>query len=78
MKLKIVVDESGRLIIPKTIRKSVGIKTKSTVFVEQIEDKIVITPAVKNCVICDSNKCVRVVNGKNICDSCIQKINQLK
>lgn len=65
------VDELGRIVIPKHIRRSLGLETRTKVQFETEGDKLIITKANVTCVLCGSENDLTEVHGKHICQSCI-------
>lgn len=51
---EVKLDVLGRVCIPKKMRESLGMQVDSTVCIEQVEDKVVITNALLNstCPVC--------------------------
>ena len=68
------IDELGRLVIPKEMRKKLGIANTDPVefFVE--EDKIIVKKYLPVCHFCGAIEDVSEFKGKNICAACIEQI----
>lgn len=68
------IDELGRLVIPKEMRKKLGIANTDPVefFVE--EDKIIVKKYLPVCHFCGASEDVSEFKGKNICAACIEQI----
>ena len=68
------IDELGRLVIPKEMRKKLVIANTDPVefFVE--EDKIIVKKYLPVCHFCGAIEDVREFKGKNICAACIEQI----
>ncbi len=69
------VDDLGRLVIPKEIRKALKIKEKDPVDIYLKDGVICIEPFRLQCVCCgndDEDKLV-VVDGVHMCPVCIEK-----
>ena len=71
------VDELGRIVIPKEIRRSFKIKDKDLLEIFIEGDSIVLKKAVSSCVICNSSEQIEEINEKFICRKCIEKINAM-
>jgi len=68
------VDELGRIVIPKHIRRTLGLETKTKVAFEVEGDRLVITKAAPTCIICGSENELIEVNGKYVCAACASLI----
>lgn len=68
------IDELGRLVVPKEMRKKLGIANTDPVefFVE--EDRIILKKYLPVCHFCGASEKVSEFKGKNICESCISEI----
>lgn len=70
------VDELGRVVIPKEIIRSRGIKRKDNIEIyidEDDEDIIILRLCTFGCYVCNSDKDLRKIKGKHICAKCLQK-----
>ncbi len=68
------IDDLGRIVIPITYRKALALKDGDAVTVSMENDKLIITPLKKICVVCGKK-----IEGKNdirICKSCINAIKE--
>ena len=65
------VDELGRIVIPKHIRRSLGLETRTKVQFDVEGDRLIITKAYSTCVLCGSENDLTEVQGKHICANCI-------
>ena len=68
------IDELGRLVVPKEMRKKLGIANTDPVefFVE--EDKIILKKYLPVCHFCGASEGIKEFKGKNICRECIAEI----
>ena len=71
------VDELGRIVIPKEIRRSFKIKDKDLLEIFIEGDSIVLKKAVSSCIICNSSEQIEEINEKFICRKCITKISSM-
>ena len=71
------VDELGRIVIPKEIRRSFKIKDRDLLEIFIEGDSIVLKKATSMCVICNSEEQIEAVNDKFICQKCITKISSM-
>ena len=71
------VDELGRIVIPKEIRRSFKIEDKDLLEIFIDGDSIILKKAEAICAICGSNEQIEAIDDKLICRKCIQKINSI-
>lgn len=64
------MDELGRIVLPKELRKTLGINEKDYVEIFTEQDQIVLKKYHPSCVFCGSVENLTMFNGKNICDAC--------
>ncbi len=69
------VDELGRIVIPKEIRRSFKIENRDLLEIFIEGDKIVLKKVDAACIICGSGEDVKEVNGKFLCRACMEKIS---
>ncbi len=55
IKLKTKIDSFGRVVIPKKIRQAMGIKSNTDVYLEALENGILISPGNLNPIVKDDN-----------------------
>ena len=58
------IDELGRIVIPKEIRRSFKIKDKDLLEIFIEGDSIVLKKAVSSCIICNSSEQIEEINEK--------------
>ena len=68
------VDELGRIVIPKYIRKRLGLDTKTKVAFETDGDRLIITKAFPTCVVCGAEDRLIEIKDKHICADCAKLI----
>ncbi len=68
------VDEFGRILIPKSIRKQFDLKPGDTLCYEVDADRIILRRPVEKCIFCDSSENVQTVMGRPVCAACKEKI----
>jgi transcriptional pleiotropic regulator of transition state genes len=71
------VDELGRIVLPIELRRTLNIKIKDPIEIYVDEDYILLKKYEPACVFCGNAKDVKNVNGKNVCQDCIDKIKEL-
>ena len=70
------LDNLGRLVIPKEIRKSHGFKKNKPILINIKENYIEITKYNKGCIFCGNENNLTTFNDHLICNECIDKIKQ--
>lgn len=70
------IDELGRLVVPKEMRKKLGIANTDPVefFVE--DDRIIVKKYLPVCHFCGESDGVTEFKGKNICENCIRELKE--
>lgn len=68
------VDELGRIVIPKEMRKKMDIASSDPVEIYVEGDKIILTKYHPSCHFCGSEIGVVEFKGKKICHSCLNEI----
>lgn len=71
------IDELGRIVIPKEIRKAMEIKAKDEMefFIE--DGNIILRKNVKSCALCGSEDELKSFGEKYLCSECLEKIRAL-
>ncbi len=70
------IDELGRLVIPKELRKQMGIESNVPVEIFVEDDKIIVKKYIDRCIICDSTKDLCNIKGRLICAECKQELTE--
>lgn len=70
------LDNVGRLVIPKEIRKVLGINEGDPLEIVQVNSEIVVRKHSKGCIFCGSDKDVVEFNGVVVCDECRKALNK--
>ena len=71
------IDDLGRVVIPMTFRKMLGIKAGDALDMNMNENgEIIITKATPSCVFCSSSENLREFENKYICAECIKKLSE--
>lgn len=72
------VDKMGRIVIPKEIRESLGVRNNIDSFEIMLDgDSIILKKHEPTCVFCDCIKDSVEYNGKIVCKDCLSKIAQI-
>lgn len=73
------VDELGRIVIPKELRRQFGVTDNEDAFEIFVDgNTIVLKKYEPSCVFCDNVRDVITFKGHNVCPSCIDLLNRLK
>lgn len=70
------VDELGRIVIPKEIRKIFRIEEKDGLEIYVEDDRIILKKYEPSCIFCGSSEDIVDFKDKNICSECAKKIGQ--
>lgn len=71
------VDELGRLVIPKELRRLLGLKEGKDSFEIFIDDNknVILRKYIPGCIVCGDIENLKDVNGIKLCKNCIEKFN---
>ncbi|MDP4143213.1 MAG: AbrB/MazE/SpoVT family DNA-binding domain-containing protein [Bacillota bacterium] len=72
------VDELGRIVIPKELRRTFNIEEKDALEIFVDGEHIILKKYEPACVFCGEAKEVENYKGKNICKKCLGEIKGLK
>ena len=72
------LDELGRLVIPKELRRTLGIDVKDPLEIYVDGESIILKKYAPACIFCNEANDVIVFKGKNICSNCIKLIGKTK
>lgn len=70
------IDDLGRIVIPKEIRKNLGFDIRSSVELYVEGDSLIVKKAKDSCVFCGSEENLTEYKGKIICQNCITDLNK--
>ncbi len=68
------IDELGRVVVPKELRKKLGIANTDPVEIYVEDDKIILKKYISVCHFCGSSEGLTEYKSKNICRSCIEEL----
>lgn len=68
------VDELGRIVIPKEMRKKMEIESSDPVEIFVEDDRIILTKYYPSCLFCGGNDAVTEFKGKKVCAACIEEM----
>ena len=72
------IDELGRIVLPKEIRRSFDLSPKDSVERFTDGDKIILQKYAPACIFCGNADDVVYFNGKRICPECLAKIKNMQ
>lgn len=72
------LDNLGRIVIPKEIRRNLFIKNKDYLEFLTEDNKIYIKKYIQGCVLCHDITDSVEYNGRKVCKNCIDKLNKIK
>lgn len=71
------VDELGRIVLPKELRKSLSINPRDSVEIFTDGDRIVLQKYEPACIFCGNADHIVYYEGKRICSDCLAKIKSI-
>lgn len=71
------VDELGRIVIPKELRKTLMIEEGDSLEIYVDGEQIILKKYERACVFCDDAKDLINYKGKNICKKCLKEMSIL-
>lgn len=71
------VDELGRIVIPKEMRRKMGIANGDPVEIYVESDKIILTKYAECCSFCGAVDNLSEFRGKAVCENCLKEIAAL-
>ncbi len=69
------VDELGRIVLPIELRRTLDIAERDELEIYLDDDKVVLRKYEPSCLFCADNRGLVTYMGKNVCISCIRKMN---
>ena len=70
-------DKLGRLVIPKEMRKAIGLKDEDTAYIQLMNDRIIISKPQSSCIICGSSLPYITLHNKRVCKECINNLKDI-
>jgi len=64
------LDPLGRIVIPKEIRKVLGINDGDSMEIIKVDNEVVVRKYSKGCIFCGNDKDVAEFRGAVVCDEC--------
>ena len=72
------IDKLGRIVIPKSMCKALGIQAEDELDVTMEGERIIVQKCRNGCVFCGSSDKLVVFNGRKVCGSCVDSISAMK
>jgi transcriptional pleiotropic regulator of transition state genes len=70
------LDPLGRIVIPKEIRRVLGINDGDYLEIAKADNEVVVRKYIKGCIFCGSDKDVVEFNEAIVCDGCRKALGQ--
>ena len=70
------IDELGRIVIPKEMRRKMDIQNNDPVEIFVEGDHILLAKYVSSCIFCGSTEEVTLFKDKRICKACLRELAQ--
>lgn len=70
------VDPLGRVVIPKEIRKVLGISEGDPIEIVKVDNDVVLRKYNKGCIFCGNDKDIREFRNIIVCDGCKKALGQ--
>jgi AbrB family transcriptional regulator, transcriptional pleiotropic regulator of transition state genes len=69
------LDDLGRIVIPKETREQlyIAIKEPIEIFLDEEETAIILKKYTPGCVLCGEMGESKIINGKTVCSTCLEK-----
>ena len=71
------VDELGRIVLPKELRRSLDINPRDSVEIFTDGDRIILQKYQPACIFCGNADSVVYYEGKRICTECLERIKAM-
>lgn len=68
------VDDLGRMVIPKELRKTMNIKPKDAVEIYVEGDKIIFKKYEPGCIFCEKIENTKEFQGEKVCEGCLNEM----
>lgn len=70
------IDDLGRIVLPKEIRKSLGFDIRSSVELYVEDDGLIIKKAKDSCIFCGSSDDLTEFKEKVVCQKCVKALKK--
>lgn len=69
------IDELGRIVVPKEMRRALDISADDPVEIRQEGDRVILSKYQKSCIFCGSESNIAAFKGKVVCRSCLAELS---
>ncbi|WP_044973413.1 AbrB/MazE/SpoVT family DNA-binding domain-containing protein [Ruminococcus sp. HUN007] len=70
------IDELGRIVLPKELRRTLGLNDRESVEIYVDQDAIILKKFKSTCVLCGDNEDLLDFKGKSICQKCMNELRK--
>ena len=70
------IDELGRIVLPKELRRTLGLNDRESVEIYVDQDAIILKKLKSTCVLCGDNEDLLDFKGKSICQKCMDELKK--
>ena len=70
------IDELGRIVLPKELRRTLGLNDRESVELYVDQDAIILKKFKSTCVLCGDNEDLLDFKGKSICQKCMDELKK--
>ena len=70
------IDELGRIVLPKELRRTLGLNDRESVEIYVDQDAIILKKYKSTCVLCGDNEDLLDFKGKSICQKCMDELKK--
>lgn len=74
--MKRQIDELGRVVVPKDVRKALNIRPRDYLEITLEEDRFIIRKAEETCVFCGKTENLVMLSDKFVCPACIAALRE--
>lgn len=71
------VDDLGRIVLPKDLRQTMGIRTGDPMEIYTDADSIILRKYAPGCAFCGSVNGIRYIHGTQVCNICANNMQML-
>ena len=69
------IDNLGRIVIPKEIRKNLNIRENDAIEMFTDENRLVLRKYAPFCIFCNSDRGIIAYKGHNVCQKCVEGLS---
>ncbi len=71
------IDELGRVVIPRDMRRELGLSCGDKITFQSDDNKIIISRLEKHCALCSSKHGLIAFNDKYVCAECLKSLKTI-